>query len=532
MEIAGTVDRSKRLERQLSFPGASLSGVTKALSCLAVLLFVSLGAGPRCGAGEVSLAADINAGSGSSGLGWLTELDGVLYLTAYTPATGVELWRFDGKTVSLAADVCPGPDSSTPASLVAYNNRLYFSAEGPSGPPRLYQFDGASASLAPGYTPLQNPESLFVYDGKLYFRAAQFGTYGIELWTYDGTHQTVIDLYPGPGSSGPKEFIEFNGVMYFNANSQFWRYDGYGPAVVDPNINPEGFVVFKDKLYFRMVESLHGNELWRYDGVNPAVRVTDINPGPGYSSPYGMTVYRGALYFSADNGVDGFELWRYDGCKAEMVADINPTPYVPGIDPVHNSFPHDFTVYKGVLFFAADDGQHGNELWCYNRARLARVADLYPGPALSDPSGFKVFDDALYFSAYNEVVGTELWRMTPSLTLLSPNGGESLKAGSVHTIVWKDEPCVHNVAIEFSSDNGSTWTPVRSAHCGNTGSYRWIVPEVESYECLIRISDSDHSQITDESDSPFEVHRCTRTSDLAGDGLVDTENQSSGSELE
>jgi ELWxxDGT repeat protein len=35
-----------------------------------------------------------------------------------------------------------------------------------------------------------------------------------------------------------------------------------------------------------------------------------------------MTVYRDAMYFSADNGVDGAELWRFDGARAEMVANI------------------------------------------------------------------------------------------------------------------------------------------------------------------------------------------------------------------
>lgn len=524
MEIIAKLECSRHQKNRFPFYRAALPCAAALTLCLA--LAALLGSPAVCPAAEVALAFDINPGPGSSAPGWMTELNGKLYFTAYMPATGVELYRFDGETVSLAADILTGPGSSTPASLAAYNNRLYFSASGASGPPRLYQFDGATASLTPGYTASQNPEALFVYDGKLYFRATMFGSYGTELWRYDGAGQRVIDLYPGPGSSGPKEFIRFNGQVYFNASSQFWRYDGTTPTLIDQDINPEAVVVFDGKLYFGMYESTHGNELWCYDGVNPATRVTDINPGPEFASPSGMTVYNGAIYFSADNGIDGFELWRYDGAAAEMLADINPTPYVPGIDPVHNSFPHNFAVYKGVLFFAADDGEHGHELWSYDGENLTMLADLYPGPGWSDPGEFTVFNDVLYFTASSDTLGSELWKVVPSLKLLSPNGGESLNSGSKQQITWKKEPCVQNVDIEFSADNGSTWATVTPPNSGNTGSYTWLVPNIESEQCLVRISDSDNPGIADQSDSAFEIFQCTLAHDLNGDCLVDMEDLS------
>ena len=56
--------------------------------------------------------------------------------------------------------------------------------------------------------------------------------------------------------------------------------------------------------------------------------VADINPGPPNGlhidgSYLNLRVYDGALYFAADDGTNGRELWKYDGTTATMVANIN-----------------------------------------------------------------------------------------------------------------------------------------------------------------------------------------------------------------
>ena len=53
--------------------------------------------------------------------------------------------------------------------------------------------------------------------------------------------------------------------------------------------------------------------------------VEDINPGSSDSDPSDLTNVNGELYFAADDGTHGEELWKSDGTPGgtEMVKDID-----------------------------------------------------------------------------------------------------------------------------------------------------------------------------------------------------------------
>ena len=58
--------------------------------------------------------------------------------------------------------------------------------------------------------------------------------------------------------------------------------------------------------------------------------VADIRPGSSSSSPNDLIVFNNALYFAANDGTNGNELWKYDGVNApSMVANIRPEVAVP-----------------------------------------------------------------------------------------------------------------------------------------------------------------------------------------------------------
>jgi len=91
----------------------------------------------------------------------------------------------------------------------------------------------------------------------------------------------------------------------------------------------------------------------------------------------------------------------------------------------------------------------------------------------------------------------------PTIILTSPNGGETWPIGSTQNITWTSSGTSGNVRIEYSTNNGSTWTGIISS-TPDDGNYQWTVPNTPSSNCLIRISDTDGSP-TDQSNAVFTI---------------------------
>jgi murein DD-endopeptidase MepM/ murein hydrolase activator NlpD len=89
-----------------------------------------------------------------------------------------------------------------------------------------------------------------------------------------------------------------------------------------------------------------------------------------------------------------------------------------------------------------------------------------------------------------------------TLTLTSPNGGESWAGGSSHAITWTKTGFVDYVKLEYSTDNGSRWTTI-IASATNSGTYTWSVPSVGTWRARVRISDPANPATTDLSNGRF-----------------------------
>jgi len=143
--------------------------------------------------------------------------------------------------------------------------------------------------------------------------------------------------------------------------------------------------------------------------------VADIASGPQGSSPIAMQiVVDNVLYFRANDGIHGNELWGYDLITGttQIVADINAGP--------NSSFPGYWLVlvHESIIYFDAGTEEFGRELWAFdiNSGEHWMVADINPDEEWGQPGDDMelVYGDTLYFSAFNFQFGTELWAHRPA----------------------------------------------------------------------------------------------------------------------
>ncbi|MCP4157199.1 MAG: hypothetical protein GY757_56330 [bacterium] len=94
----------------------------------------------------------------------------------------------------------------------------------------------------------------------------------------------------------------------------------------------------------------------------------------------------------------------------------------------------------------------------------------------------------------------------PTITLLRPNGGEVWNVGSTYNITWISDAEVGDVKLEYSSNGGGTWRAIQ-ASTANDGTYLWTVPDRESTNCLVKISEASDGIPYDTSNAAFTIYK-------------------------
>jgi ELWxxDGT repeat protein len=391
------------------------------------------------------MVADIRPGTGSPNGSFPSQLVAIgstVYFNANDGVYGDELWKSDGTAAGtvLVKDIVPGWSVFGPTYLTNVNGTLFFTPFVPNGS-GLWRSDGLwkSDGTAAGTVRVSSlaPSNLTNVNGTLFFTAYD-GTHGKELWKSDGTATGTVlvkdinpVIYPGLGSY-PSNLTNVNGILFFTASGgngrELWQSDGTAAGTVPvgnfANLNASELTYVNGTWFFVADDGEHGQELWKSDGTTAGTTlVKDIYPGssgvyyPGgcdsaygcwegwwnyvlnSSNPGNLTNVNGTLFFTAEDGVNGRELWKSDGTEAGTVQ-------VTDIRPASSSSPSSLTNVNGTLYFTAYDDS-GMKLWqsdgtAAGTVPVANFANFYT-------SGLTNVNGTWFFAGDDREHGLELW---------------------------------------------------------------------------------------------------------------------------
>lgn len=205
---------------------------------------------------------------------------------------------------------------------------------------------------------------------------------GYALWKSDGTPQgtqLVSDPFTNPGSDFPSNFTAVGGLVVFGNGFDLWSTDGTaaGTALISSSTGGYDFsaplLVNGLDVLFWVTTLAEGPVLYR---VRPpsaaATRLMPLMPFPGFGTGPGSATAGTFTYFAAGASGTGVEPWVSD-------TTLNGTRLLGDIWPgIGFSQPGDFTAVGGAVFFTANDGVNGRELW------VAGLPSRSPTPTSAD----------------------------------------------------------------------------------------------------------------------------------------------------
>lgn len=106
-----------------------------------------------------------------------------------------------------------------------------------------------------------------------------------------------------------------------------------------------------------------------------------------------------------------------------------------------------------------------------------------------------------------------------TVALLAPNGGEFWIQGQTRQIRWSRTGDVANVRLEYSTNNGTTWTNIIASTPAATGFYNWLIPLVTTTQAKVRVTWTDSSAVSDQSDNVFTISGPAALISISNDSL-------------
>jgi hypothetical protein len=206
-----------------------------------------------------------------------------------------------------------------------------------------------------------------VAGGFIYFFCASATAGKVELWRSDGTYDgcelvTTIDgsLTGDSLTAGPRLFFTTNrGLMCTDGTAA-----GTTLAVDVSNAHPA--VAFGDQMLYFNLDGSQNVRVGITDGTLTSIRLLKILTH-GVQTPYisSFTYLEGKAYFMA-TGYPSARLWETDGTPEGTRMSSEALV-------LNQNIPQQLQTLGARLYFPADDGTHGPELWALNADTVNRL---------------------------------------------------------------------------------------------------------------------------------------------------------------
>jgi ELWxxDGT repeat protein len=452
----------------------------------------------------------------------LTDFNGQLYFAAddktALPDAGVELWTSDGSSLGtqMVTDSSLGINLSLQSAFASVNGNLFFLANDGGGF-TLWQTDGTALNTKQvdgNGDPLASTGLLTVVNTDLYFQGANAS--GLGLWKTDGTNTDFVQS-AFVDAAVPRSSIAVNGVLFFSANdgthgNELWTSNGTAGGtgmVTDIGLStasdPQAITDVNGVAYFVANDGNNGTGLFKSDGTSGGTQLLKGNLDFG-GSPHLLNV-NGTIYFFAFDGnlaKGTVQLWKSNtstGVTERVTgfasAQSGPFGFLAGL-------PDTLTNVNGEVYFVADDGTHGLELWKSDGTEpgTMMVQDLNTGPSSSNPSELTPVGTNLFFTA-TDGTNSGLWKFDGSnATFLQAGASNLLNVGGTLAFTGPDSANPQNGPALWKWD-GNSITLVKSLGAGNSpglltnvnGALAFVVDSSSNTETLWRSNGTDASTI-------------------------------------
>ncbi len=231
----------------------------------------------------------------------------------------------------------------------------------------------------------------------------------------DVSSGTVTPLHDFGGVSVDRLFSYQATSTIISTREGVWATDGTAGntvSILDDVVDLIEIFVKDGKAYFVGLEQ--SNSTYNFyetngtaAGTTLLVQVRDNEATPYVAAPPQIGLVNGKLIAAVTTVATGMEIAEVSASGKQVIKDINPG--------LNGSDPHMFYPFNGKLYFAANDGTNGMELWSTdgtaNGTQLLKNAVEGTANGVTTKDLFSL-NDEVYFSAHTTGSNDDIWKTT------------------------------------------------------------------------------------------------------------------------